>query len=371
MGSTLAVLWILLLSGVSSSPAATIIWDSGGSNDWWETATNWVGDLVPATTDTAQFDNTGASRTTVDVKGNQTIASLTFAGTTAYSFDSQNRKALTIGSGGITNLSSATQRFVEDLELVLGAAQTWNASGGNLTIESPVITDGNTLTLAAESGKSGTISGAITGTGGRVEKIGSGSWTLFGSNNYTGGTTVNGGALRFSGANINVGTVTVASGAVLEIGRSETLPATTGLTLSGGTLALAGNFNQTFTSGLNLTASTTSTIDFGTPGSANTISFGSSSGNWTTGTSLTIANYTAGSDQLRFGSTSTGLSALQLAGITFTGFAPGAEISGAGFVTPVPEPSTYAALAGALAMALAAYRRRRSARARTELKSGA
>jgi autotransporter-associated beta strand protein len=355
-------LWpVLLLSGLNSFAAITFVWDGGGGRDnWWETGLNWVGDSAPGPTAAAQFDNTGASSPTVDVKGNQTIGSLTFLETTAYTFVSQNRKALTIGTEGISNFSSATQIFMMELDLVLGASQTWNASAGNLTIQSAVDTGSNVLTLAAESGKAGTISGAITGVGGSVAKIGSGSWTLFGSNNYTGGTMVNGGTLRFSGTNLDVGAVTVASGAVLEIGLSNTLPATTALTLNGGTLALAGNFNQTFTTALNLTANSASTIDFGAPGTANTISFGGSSGNWTTGTTLTIANYTAGSDQLRFGASATGLSALQLAGITFTGFAPGAEISAAGFVTPVPEPSTYAATAGVIVLAVGGYLRRRT-----------
>jgi autotransporter-associated beta strand protein len=249
--------------------------------------------------------------------------------------------------------------------LSVGASQTWAANTGNLSIAGPVANT-NVLTLTAGSAQTGTISGAVTGTGGSVVKSGSGVWVLSAANNYTGGTTVSGGTLRFSGANASVGNVNVASGARLEIGATNTLPAATGLTLSGGTLALAGNFNQTFATGLNLLAGTTSTIDFGAVGTGNTISFGDSSGNWTTGTSLTITNYTFGSDQLRFGSNATGLSTLQLAGINFVGFAPGAEIDSAGFVTPVPEPSTYAALAGVIALAVALRRRNARTRVNTD-----
>jgi hypothetical protein len=51
------------------------------------------------------------------------------------------------------------------------------------------------------------------------------------------------------------------------------------------------------------------------------------------------------------------LSGAQLSAITINGV--GAQIDSSGFVTPVPEPGTYAALAGAMALGFVAYRRRR------------
>ena len=107
-----------------------------------------------------------------------------------------------------------------------------------------------------------------------------------------------------------------------------------------------------------------STIDFGAAIGATTISFGNSaSTSWTAGRTLTIANYNSASgDQLRVGTTNGGLTAQQLSQITFSGFLPGAAISAGGYLTPgaaIPEPSTYAAIFGAMALLFARYSRRR------------
>jgi len=63
------------------------------------------------------------------------------------------------------------------------------ASTGTLDI------GGNTVTLGG-SGRSGSFAGQITGTEGNFTKAGSGTYTLSGSNDYTGTTTVLGGALK-------------------------------------------------------------------------------------------------------------------------------------------------------------------------------
>src|SRR5207244_13522086 len=49
--------------GQSYSSAATIAWDGGttGSGTAWLTATNWVGDIGPNSTDTAQFSGTSSN----------------------------------------------------------------------------------------------------------------------------------------------------------------------------------------------------------------------------------------------------------------------------------------------------------------------
>lgn len=52
----------VLLLGVSmlfynNSFSATIIWDGGGGDGLWETPSNWVGDIIPVTTDDVVLDN--------------------------------------------------------------------------------------------------------------------------------------------------------------------------------------------------------------------------------------------------------------------------------------------------------------------------
>jgi fibronectin-binding autotransporter adhesin len=60
------------------------------------------------------------------------------------------------------------------------------------------------------------ITGAIAnGNGTTVNKEGSGTWTLLGSNAYTGTTTVSGGTLKVNGSTLATGLVNVSSGATL------------------------------------------------------------------------------------------------------------------------------------------------------------
>ena len=70
--------------------------------------------------------------------------------------------------------------------------------------------DGGTLTLSGEA--NGLISKVIPGTGG-VVKVGAGTWTLTGTNSYTGATTVSRGTLLGSG--VLASSVTVSNTAVL------------------------------------------------------------------------------------------------------------------------------------------------------------
>lgn len=209
----------------------------------------------------------------------------------------------------------------------------------------------NTLTIdSASSFSTGvTISGS-----GSVVKSGTGTATLSSNNNYSGGTTINAGALRFTATNTVLGPVTVNSGGTLQLGASSVLPAGSAITLAGGSLALMGAFNQTVTPGLAMSAG--STIDFGSGFGASALVFGDSSGLTWTGT-LLVSNFsTAGGDTLRFGTNNTALTSGQLASISFDGIA--AQIDASGFVTPVPEPEAFASVLGAASLAWWVWRRR-------------
>jgi fibronectin-binding autotransporter adhesin len=82
-------------------------------------------------------------------------------------------------------------------------------TGGSLAI------GGNTLSVGANGGNS-TFSGSISGTGGGVTKVGTGTLTLSGSNSYTGTSTVNKGVLAISsGASLGSSSVVINSNAVL------------------------------------------------------------------------------------------------------------------------------------------------------------
>jgi autotransporter-associated beta strand protein len=79
-------------------------------------------------------------------------------------------------------------------------------------------TVGGAVTLAADSSFGGagdlTISGAVGGSFG-VAKVGTGTLTFSGSNNYTGSTTISGGTLLVNGSTTINSDVTVASGSTL------------------------------------------------------------------------------------------------------------------------------------------------------------
>lgn len=167
-----------------------------------------------------------------------------------------------------------------------------------------------------------TFSGAIsqTGTGVvvAVSKVGSGTWTLSGSNSYTGATTINAGTLA--------------------IGKSSALSSSSAMVLNGGTFA-TGGFSQTLNT---LTLSSTSSIDFGAGTSA--LAFADSSAITWTGT-LDLINFNIGTDTLKFGTSSTALTAGQLADISLAGYtATGLDSSGFVTFTAVPEPTQAAFL---------------------------
>lgn len=401
--------------------AANKSWQS--TNGSWHAAGNWNGGL-PGSGDTAIFGNpAGPGPWTISVASGTQVAGIQFSGPSANAdpFVFSGAGSLTIHGGGVTNTHTDSDTFNVGITLganqtwdvqaagnltfggaitgagktltlqgsssglgritgsinglggivkngsgawtistgaiTLGGSQTWNLNNGSLSVSSQVTAAaGEVLTLQAASAKSATLSGALTGAG-SLNKASAGTWVLSGANSFSGGVAIDAGTLRFSGANTNLGPVAIGNGGLLEVGATNTLPAATGLTLNGGTLKLGGTFNQGFSTALAVTAN--SVIDFGAGAGAGTISFGNSNSAAWTGT-LTISNYVAGSDALRFGTSGAGLTATQLAAINFGGLA--AQMDAAGFVSPVPEPSTYAGLAGVAALGFAAYRRRTARR---------
>lgn len=284
---------------------------------------------------------------------------------------------LTIDAG-VTNNNGSQQTI--NLNLTLGADQSFDANAGSLTFGGSVNTNGKTLTV---TGASTTIfSGVVTGSGSLV-KEGSGTAFLTGSysgNGHTGSTTINAGTLgagpgsliQTSGIQINSGGTLLLSGSGRHIG------ANTDVTLNGGTFGTGGNSEPSGVAAGTapnyigaLTLTDTSTIDFGA-GSSSILEF-AGVGTHTSGAILQVINWngvpvTGGSgDRLLFAGVAFAfIAAYDTFDVSFNGQAgysivqydflsgnPYYEITA---LTPVPETSTW--ITGLLALCAVAFSQR-------------
>ena len=191
--------------------------------------------------------NDGSGTTTLSgvntYAGNTTIS----AGTVAVS-----------GGSAIADTGTVSVGDVAGATFKLNASETIGSLSGGGSVGGSVNLQANTLTVG--DGTSTSFAGIIIGTGGVLTKQGAGTLTLSGANTYTGGTTVNAGALKVdTGGSLSSGPVTVKAtllaGAGVTISNNITMTGTPTSTL------LAGWDFQTTTNGG--TAAVTSAI--GTP----------------------------------------------------------------------------------------------------------
>jgi len=332
--------------------------------------------------------------------GNQTLSGAnTFNGTTTLSggrliLANQNalqNSTLSMGGGTVVFDSSVAGNAFSVGGLT---------SSGNVTLQNNAVGPVGIALSVGSNGANTTYSGVLSGAGSLV-KTGSGNLTLSGANSYTGLTTISAGTLILASSGtianssgVNLGTAgsqgilnltakssfafgagqTVAGYGTINIGTGKTVTVNGNLSPgnSTGIVAVTGN--------LSLTNTTTTTLELAGSGGVagtdfdqttvtglltydGTLSITSFGGwNLTTAASYNLFDFFSFSGN--FDSVSVGGNALTFDTVnTWSRTDGGVTYSltlNDGVLTVIPEPSTWALLAGGLA-ALAALRRRRSA----------
>lgn len=217
---------------------SSYVWDGGSAiDDKWSRVTNWEGELAPGLTGSS-VTFAGLTRPTPDMDANYSLAGITFSNSAgSFVVGSSTSSTLTNGINGIVNHSANGQTLT--IPIVLGAAQTFDAAAGDLTLS-------NSITGGADLTKAGPNTLALAGSG--VSSLGNlivtnGLLRIAGGTNYVAATQGN---TRFTaGGNVEVaagGTLVVTNGNNAWFPVGDTADMTNTLTLSGGTMIVSNNW---------------------------------------------------------------------------------------------------------------------------------
>ncbi|KJC36633.1 autotransporter [Bradyrhizobium sp. LTSP885] len=198
--------------------------------DFFDNASAGSATIGNAASGTMTFNNTATAAT----------ATITNAGTLQFNNSS------TAGSATITTNNGATTTFSGtstggSARFITNAGGTFNISGltsGGMTAGSiegagSYVLGAKTLTTGSNN-LSTQVDGVISGTGGGLTKVGTGTLTLTGINTYTGATIVNGGTLALSGSGSISSSSVVTVNGTFDIS-ATTFPGAAITTLAGGT----------------------------------------------------------------------------------------------------------------------------------------
>lgn len=233
-GGALVVQVVLALAAVAAlaalagdARAANVTWD-GSSNANWGRKQNWSTGNVPGNADDVFFaSGFSASGTAINLDGSYAVRSLTV--TTATSFilsPSVAGSTLTLASGSLAKLATASGTQTIAANVTLGANAAWRIDGGGRLIVSGTIDDGpSTFSLT---------------------KSGTGTLQLSAVNTYGGATTVEAGVLAWGANNILPDATLLTLGAAgtrgtLALGAFTDTVASLAFSGSGGTLQMAAS----------------------------------------------------------------------------------------------------------------------------------
>jgi hypothetical protein len=157
---------LIALAPLTDIRANSYIWE-GTQNSFLTNPNNWSPAVVPVSTDITIFNNAGLGRTSPEIDATQSIGTISFMDSTAYTFSWTGPYLLTLDVGGVSNASTAT-------------SQTFN------------ITNGGTLSFSNSASADVTASGKVhyNPNGGDLQFNGSATSSNAPINATNGGTVV-------------------------------------------------------------------------------------------------------------------------------------------------------------------------------------
>ncbi|MBU3557060.1 autotransporter-associated beta strand repeat-containing protein, partial [Polynucleobacter sp. Ross1-W9] len=177
--------------------------------------------------------------------------------------------------------------------IYLAAGASFATGAGNLTINAPINTNGNTLTLSGGTGNV-TLNGIISGAGNLTQNT-SGVTALTAANTYTGTTNVSAGTLLVNGSLADGNIVNISSGASYNVSSTDTI----GSFVGAGTINLGTGYTLT------ANAITSATTYAGVIAGAGNLVVNGSSTLTLTGTDTYTGNTTISAGTLQIGNGTT------------------------------------------------------------------
>ncbi|MBN8460793.1 MAG: autotransporter-associated beta strand repeat-containing protein [Verrucomicrobia bacterium] len=266
-----------------SASADSIAWNGTTGSNWNDTA-SWNPTQIPTSADDLTIlgpvniagaltinVNTAAAANTINFTNTSTTA---LTNTTSGANQTLTLQGgLTVGTGAVT-IGSATAN--QNVNIALGASQTWDIGSGGLTVVN-----------------------VISGSGFQLTKNGTGTLTLSGANTYSGGTVLNAGTLTLGNATaLGSGALTLKGGTLLSTTNSQTI--TNNIVLDGSATIQRGS--GAFNFALNGGISGSGNLTLNTGGNNNSLYLGGTN----TMTSGTITYQTSTSGIVRFSTVNAG-----------------------------------------------------------------